>query len=255
MLSGEKIPAESVISDVATFLGDEEFRFRSLGWYKEQLQRVIEKLATQYFLFVDWVDGEFKDMPMTLAMPVPDNFINPIRIYVYNNGCCAPGNDQRIVHYKYNFITGPGGTNYSANKIEGQPFDPYYKPYFGPDYNHGNSVYWANMEGGYFMFSKSCEGFLKYRIIFNTFGSKIDELPEVPREYREVITHLLMRNTSTMLMRHDPKVFSALMQTAMILLNDPKTGSWDAFHRNAVAMSQWMRDDVNERQNNAKWYK
>lgn len=254
MLSGEKIKADAVISDVIQFLGDEELRLRSLGWYREKLQRVIEKLATEYFLFVDWVDGEFKDMPRKLAMPVPDNFINPIRMYVYNEGCCAPGNDQRIVHYKPNFITGPGGTNYSANNHENQGYDPYYQPYFGPVYDM-TSTFWANMEGGYLMFSKSCDGFLRYRIIYNTFGSKLSEVPDVPREYRAVVTHLLMRDCSMMLMRHDPKTYTGLMQAAMVMLNDPKTGSWDAFHRNAVSMSQWMRDDMNERQFNAKWYK
>jgi len=32
-------------------------------------------------------------------------------------------------------------------------------------------------------------------------------------------------------------------------------GSWWAFIRNAVAMSEWMRNDMDERNNNAKWYK
>jgi len=254
MLSGENIPADAVISDVIQFLGDEELRLRSLGWYKEKLQRVIEKLATEYFIFVDWEDGSFDKMPMKLACKVPDNFINPIRIYVYNEGCCAPGNDQRIVHYKPNFITGPGGKNYSADKHENQSYDPYYQPYYGPTYKY-NSMYWANMEGGYFMFSHTCEQFKRYRIIYNTFGSKISEVPDVPREYRAVVTHLMMRDCAMFLMRHDTKVYTGLMQAAMALLNDPKTGSWDAFHRNAVSMSQWMRDDVNERQMNSKWYK
>lgn len=255
MLSAEKIQVDAVITDVVTFLGDDEFRLRSRGWYVERVQRTIEKLATEYFLFVDWIDGEFSKSPMELAIPVPNNFINPKRIYVYTNGCCAPGCDQRIVHYKTNFITGPGGTNYSANNTEQQNYDPYFQPYADNGGNYRHNMFWANMEGGYLMFSESCKRYEKYRIIYNTFGGELKAVPEIPREYRAVVTHLTMRDSAMMLMRHDVKTYTGLFQASQVLLNDPKTGSWDSFHRNAVSMSQWMRDDMDERNNNAKWYK
>lgn len=256
MLSAQTVTSDAIIADVTQFLGDDEFRLRSKGWYQEKIKRILEKLSTQYFIFTTWNDGLFSDSSTPLAIPVPDDFINPQKIYIYNDKCCSPGADLRIVHFKVNFVTTPGGKAYSADKHDDQPYDPYYNPYVtgGRTFDHTN-LYYANMEGGYLMFSRNCAEFAKYRIIYNTFGGALDEIPTVPREYRQVVTDMMNRDCSMLLMRHDIKLFSTMSAIATQALMNQQDGSWWAFIRNAVAMSEWMRNDMDERNNNAKWYK
>lgn len=251
--SSEKISPEEIIADTLVYVGDTGQKMLTPGFYRERLKQILFRLNTEFYLTEVVLD---KGLPENkLIMELPKDFFNPKHIYIYNAGCCTPDSGARIVHYKTNFNNSPGGTNYSADRIENQQYDPYENPYLNPVGKKYTDVFWANVENGQLMLSSQCSGYKRIRIIYNSMGGDFNTVPLVPRINQRVVVDLMNYECCKYLIRRDPKLYTTLMASAKDDLYRQPDGSWWEFHKRSVSMDTWKRNDFIQRTNNARIYK
>lgn len=250
MQSSDFVTANHIIANVAKTVGDEKFRKGfSKSWYISTIQDGLQELAFDTFFQEIPLDY---DLPDNLVLDFPKNAFNLRNIYIYNgNGCCNPVSSQ-LVHWKREFNNKGKGDGYTARVKEG--FDgitnqsPFVANYY--DWNHGGYEpgikYYFNVQDGKIMFSSSCRGFKKVRIIVNGMGAEIGEIPVIPRFFEEAIKDWCKEKFYEGMMARDPRMYRILYETARNQRLDRVNGSWKEARLRVTRMDSAIKEDLNE---------
>lgn len=218
----ELLPVELILRDVLQRTDDEDLaKGISKGGYINLISNGLTKMAMNtYYAEEPPLDI---NMPHDFRWKLPENFFNISELYAFNGDCCDVEYSQRI-NFKRNFNNSPNGDGYTAlNK--GHHHDIFDAEDFG---RHG--LLYANVQNGILMFSSSCKGFEKFRIIYNSFGGKIGDKPLIPRPLREVVTDYACLYAFEILMNRYPKsAYGASYQRTLTKIENKLTGTrWEA---------------------------
>jgi hypothetical protein len=248
MDTGDFVSVELILADAASFCGDEEFKRKSLSWYKSQVQSALERLAIETF----W-NRRTIDMPLDkikLQLNMPSDFFNLRELYVWSGKCCEPAT-RKIVHYKrrYNNKAGQGGTQGTSRRsnVHGE-HDPYFNPSGAGNQAGGianSNLFYANIENNVIMFSATCAAYDMVRIVGNGFGGNVDKLPVIPRFLREATIDFVVERYFRAAKVHDHSQRVHWID-ADKKLNQEYDGSWAIAERTVKQMNTWQLDGILE---------
>lgn len=247
MNSNSFVSANHIIANVAKTVGDDKFRMGfSLGWYRSQIQDALQELAFDTFYETITLDY---DVPDNLRLEFPPNVFNPKEIYVYNgDGCCTPSNSQ-IVHWKRQFNNKGKGDGYTSRVKEGghnqSPFVANLSDWDN-DHSIGGTKYFYNIQNGTIMFSSSCRGFRKVRLIVNGMGGAIGEIPVIPRFFEQAIKDWVKERFYEAMIHRDPRLYKPLFESARDQRVNMRNGTWKDARLRISRMDSLQKDDLNE---------
>lgn len=234
------LPTELILRDVLQRCDDEALRHGiTKGGYINFISNALTKMAMNtYYAEEPALDV---NMPKDFRWKLPDNFFNISELYAFNGDCCNVAHSQ-IINYKRNFNNSPNGKGYTAlNKGDHHEHSHFELEGFG---EHG--LLYANIQNGILMFSSSCIGFEKFRIVYMSFGGAIGEKPMIPRPLREVVTDYACLYAFEILMNRYPKsAYGGMYQRTQQKIENKLTGSrWEAeiFVKSSDTWVQKMRE-------------
>lgn len=216
------LPVELILRDVLQRCDDEAIRKGiSKGGYINLISNALTKMAMNtYYAEEPPMDV---DMPKDFRWALPNNFFNISELYAFNGDCCDVKHSQ-IINFKRNFNNAPNGQGYTAqNKGENHNHYDLY------DYGRHDLLY-ANVQNGILMFSSSCRGFDKFRIVYMSFGGQIGEKPLIPRPLREVVTDYACLYAFEILMNRYPKsAYGGMYQRTLQKIENKLSGTrWES---------------------------
>jgi hypothetical protein len=222
---------EHILSEVTASLNDREYRSGfSKGWYISRIQDALQELSFDTFYQVVTRDYDFPTS--TLQMEMPSNAFNLREIYGWNGACCSPQSSAIIYPKRLYNNKGGNGRGYTARvkktgeSIGNDPFHPNYAN-DGNFRNYPDAKYFYNIQNGLIMFSSSCAGFLKVRLIFNGIGiDNVGDVPIIPRFFERAINDYVEERFYNAKKAEDPRKYRILWADAYGRLTDYVNGAW-----------------------------
>lgn len=245
MDSVDFITINDILFNVLQTVDDVEFREGlSEGWYTQQVRDGLDELAYDTFFDQRTVDLDFPTK--TFALDMPKNAFNLREIYLFTNECCRPETSVRV-NWKRLFNNKGKGPDYTAKRVEAgrsaSP-DPFFPNSFAgvrfDTFFDGN--HFANVQNGQIMFSSQSSGFTKVRLVFNGLGEDVDDLPVVPRFFKQAITYWVVERFFEVKKTREPRRFSVLHRDAFTKM----TLHMEKAERRIKSLNKWQRDDMNE---------
>jgi len=242
------ISPNQILANVLPMLDDVRMEDASKGFYVSTIQRAIETIAFDSFFDERLEDFAFpKD---DLFMPIPENMINLISVYVFNGDKCNIKNSHKV-WFKRNYITRGEGM-FAYDKADGT-HDPFYQPRGhcsrfedlttvrrGPA---DRNLLWYNIQSGKIMFSPGCRGYEKVALIFNGTGCAIGDLPIIPLQFRTFVEDYVCEFILRIKMAKDPAKWRNLWGVYDMRLNKPYDGSLDKAIKYTRQLTQAQRND------------
>lgn len=238
MNSNSFVSPSILISDIASMVGDDEFRFRSKGFYIGQIQSCLNELAFDTFFQELTID---LDMPEDgFCLPMPENIFNIRQVFVFNGDECEIS-ESHIVYHKRNYVGRQSG--YTARSKDATNSDPYQLS--GGSNERTN--YFYEVQNGLIMLSESCTSFEKIRLYCNGTGGAIADAPIVPLFFRQAVIDWVSSRVMAMMMAKgagDVKMLSFLKKDTDLRLNDPYEGSWIKAQRRVANIDSKEKEDL-----------
>lgn len=244
MITTSYVTYNDILADALLFSGDTEYK-KGLtpGFYKRQIQVALEDLAmSTYFDKKHTCD---KDMPANLIGELPEGVYDLQQVFIYNGTIKDPSSLIPVV-IKFGETKSKGSTR-SFSKRSNVTGNNEFFPSGGSRENthYSNSaVYTCSEQNGSLIFSSMCSGYSFYRVVYDGFGSKIDEIPIIPRVFRQaVIDYVTVRSLRAQLGRNKgDKQIGDLYTTAQASL----VNTWPTAVFRANRMSKLERDSMTE---------
>lgn len=246
---GDYISINQILSDVLMLTDDEELKKgMTLGYYKSQIQQALEELAFDTF-FDEQTDDVKLDSEFStrLTLEMPKNAFNIREMYMFNGNCCTPSSSV-IVHWKRLFNNKPGGTQYTAKRVDGgrEQRDPFF-PVDTTDISFpSTNLHYANIQNGLIMFSSNCSDYTHVRLIYNGTGGAIGDALVIPRFLRQAIIDFATEKALSVLKAKDPRKYRTLWIDTSNKLNDQVNGSWVKAERRVKSLDTFQRDTIRE---------
>jgi len=218
------------------------------GWYVSRIQDALQELS--FDTFFSEITRDF-DFPENLILELPKDFFNIRQLYVYNGGCCSP-ETSNVVHWKRTYINKSGGSGYTARvKDSGETthLDPfidsgYWNSFYESGY-YGGKLY-ANVQNGNLMFSSDCASYKKVRIVYNSMGGEIGDIPIIPRFFERAINDYVEYRFYNSMKARAPRTYRALARDSYDKLYDIRIGSWRKAKMRITSMDSWEKESLNE---------
>ena len=263
------VSPDEILSDVLQYVGDEEFKDNSRGYYVSQIQQALQELA--FDTFFDKRTDTFK-VPENLVLDMPEGMFNIRQIYLYNGVECNISNSVNV-YWKRNYYT--KGNGFLARDKGVNPDDPFYQSrgftrHSGHDHlgahSHNNSYdnslrrqsnatsisnsYYYNIQAGKIMFSSSVRSFQNIAIEYNGVGANIGEVPFIPMLFREAIKAWVIDAALRVKMARsvgaDFNKWQTLYSINNAELKRPFTGLWAEAEVRAKMIDSKQREDLKE---------
>jgi hypothetical protein len=248
MNQNDFVTIEHLLSEITTAVDDMGYKKGlSQGRYKSWIQDAIQELAFDTFIFKRVYDFE---MPKNFQHDMPKDIFNIREIYAYDGTLCNPTKSQ-VIHYKRLFNNMSSGDGYTARiKDDGSNANDMFLPnqsrYRTTTGNYQGKKYYWNQHNGVLMLSKECADFKFVRIIANTMGGEIGEIPAIPRFFeRAVVDYVIVRFYFAMRSR-DPRMYSPLYRSSKDELDDPVNGSWNKARKRVKSMDSAEKESWEE---------
>lgn len=253
MTSNDFVNADYLIRDVSVRVDDPEFRKGlTRGWYMTQIRDALDELA--YETFFDTITADFDFNATTYQMEMPKGCFNIKEIYMWNGDCCMPSN-SKPVYWKRQFRNQPGGAFYTAARTDNNTVTTF-DPFFPNDYIFGwnkSNLLWANIQNGLIMFSSTCAGYPKVRLVYNGTGGDIGEDPIIPRFFAIAVKDFIAWRFFEAMAAREPRIYATMMDRAYAKLYDNKTGTmWEAKDR-ITLMHDWERESMKMYMERGNW--
>jgi hypothetical protein len=253
--SSELIKPQEILADVLVLVGDEGYKLGlTPGFYNERVKQAVHNdLAIPMYVFEEEVDIKYD--PVKLQVQLPADMFNPRQVYLHQGICCGGGNDFVILHWHKGLNNAPGGAQYTAERTENQKYDPDYQPIYQGVYNFYNNVYFANISNGVLMLSPNCSGYQYVKIVYNSMGGNYEDIPFVPRIFKNYVLYKCAYDTCLFLMSRDPQKYTLLRREMYNMLYDRSHGYfWEARYL-AANVSTWKERETQNHNLNGKWYR
>lgn len=242
--------ADRVISIATGNVNDTDFKKGfSKGWYMSQLQQGLQDISIESRIFKHYQD---EPVPSNLQLKMPKNVINIREIYLYNGTICNPTKTQ-VLHWKRLFNNMPNGEGYTARvKDDGSNPDDIFLPnqdtsrrsnYSG--YGTRGAKYYYNADNGVIMLSESSSSYPFIRVIYNTMGVEIGDLPVVPRLFERALVDYLEERYYNAQKSRQPRKYRLLWSDALNVL-ESNTGAWKKAIRRVKSMDLSQQESMNE---------
>lgn len=233
MNSSDFLTINDILADVLVYVGDEDYKNGiTPGWYKRRTQVAMDELAITSFINTEYVD---KPMPASKEDEIPSGLISVKNIIAYS-GTLGDPQSQVPITYKDDMIKAVGANNYTSTRSETTGSNQYYEPI-----SVASTAYFASRQGNKITFSQSCLSYQFYRITYTGFGSRLDELPIIPRMFREAITAYVTLDAITAMMSRD-----RTKAQLYAVWSPKKKDAWDDALFRAGKMDKWQRDSFGE---------
>jgi hypothetical protein len=196
MNSNDFVSVNEILRDVGLLVNDEGHnRGVPQGQYVRFIKQAIEELA-----FDTYYQKIVKDLPMpaNAIIDMPANTFNIENIYVFNGACEQPV-DMRLIWYKRGYHRMDNHTHHTARRKENGSSDPYMR-----NESVGDDLYTATPSNGRIMFSTNCKNFAWVRLEANGMGGNVDELPIIPRMFRQAVMDYTRYKVSQVFTTKDP---------------------------------------------------
>lgn len=244
METNEKTSVDELLFNILTQVDDEEMKSGfAKGWYVQKIKDALSELAIDTHYDRKFVD---LDIPARLAVDIPKDSFNIRKIYLYNGDCCTP-ETSAIVHWKRGFNNQEDGTGFTSNVVESgsrTTEDPYFNSFPGERLYEGSyeTVYYANIQSGKIMLSSSCSGFDKIRIEFDGIGGFSNEVPVVPRIFKQAIEAYVVERVFAAKKARNPRLWRSSHSDSLSL----KSMEWEKAKLRAKRMHSWERENMKE---------
>lgn len=202
------VTPEEVLSDVLSIVDDRGYKFKSKGFYENQIENALQELAFDTFFDRK---STIIPVPQNLRVEMPDNSFNIRNLYVFNGTACNIASAQKLWH-KRNYWT--GGNGLLARDRGNNNNDPFYKDRthtkdpvdvpgkIVPGVSQLNDVYFYNIEGGIIMVSPNCRGYQNLFIQYNGTGVGSSDKPIIPKFLKEAVKGWVAEQILVMRMSH-----------------------------------------------------
>lgn len=250
MNSNDFTTAERIIADVATTVGDENFRMGfSKGWYMSKVQNAVQEMSLDSKYFKPVFDYEIPTG--NLQIPVPPGVFDLREIYLYNGTLCSPAKTQ-VVHWKRLFNNNGEGGGYTARvKDDGSnSMDPFIPNQSIATRNYSaypGTLFYYNIHEGVLMLSESCRSFPYIRLVFNGLGGEIGGDLIIPRLFERAIVDFVEERFYNSMKARDPRKYRALWSDAKANL-ESYTGNWAKTVKRIKGMDQAQKESMFEYQ-------
>jgi len=251
------ITPNSIIRDASVMVADPEFKKGlTLGWYRTQIRSALDEMAFASFFQKATIDTDYPEYDQ---MEMPKGVFNIQEIYLYNSDCFEPKTAVKA-YWKRQFNNNPFGDGYTSGRMLNKsdnfqtntdPFSPRYYPNASPSIQ--NDIYLFNVQNGLIMFSTSCAAFKKVRIVYSGTYGAWDEVPCVPRYFREYIIHWIGYNFFTYMSSLEPRIYRVMMEEWNNKLYNIRSGSYWLAKKRATAMDGKQREDLLEYFSHGNW--
>lgn len=248
MNQNDFVSIDHLLAEITTAVDDQNYKKGlPMGRYLSWIQDAIQELAFDTFIFKRVWDVE---IPSDRKISLPKDMFNIREVYVYDGDLCNLERSQ-IVYWKRQFNNMNSENSYTSKiKDDGSnandifvPNQSKYRMTTGNFY--GKKYYW-NVMNGTFMLSKECSDFKYLRIIANTMGGEIGDMPNIPRFFeRAVVDYVIVRYFFAMRSR-DPRAFSSLYNSAKAELDDNINGSWNKARKRVKSMDSAEKEAIEE---------
>lgn len=249
MTQNDFVSVDHLLSTIVHKVGDEGYkRGVQKGRYISWIQDAIQELAMDTFFFKIVKDYP---MPQNCQLELPSDMFNLREIYVFKGELCSVKTSQNV-YWKRQFNNMSDGEGYTAKiKDDGSnsgdlfvPNHDRYRMYNFPSYSKYR--YYYNVYNGILMLSKDCLGYDNVRIIANTFGGEIGDLPVIPRFFERAVEDFVKVQFYEAMKSRDPRTYRILWQDAKNDLEDPVTGSWNKARKRVKSMNTAEKESVEE---------
>ncbi len=247
MNANDFVSINHILSESLTRHNDEALRNGfSRGWYVSRIQDAIQELAFDTFFFEITRDFDFPD---NFILEMPKDAFNIKEIHLFNGGCCKPESSS-VVHWKRTYNNKGGGTDYTA-RIKEIGESGYFDPFLPNEGYSRNSYYggvklFANIQNGMIMFSSDSSSYEKVRLIYNSMGGEIGDLPIIPRFFERAVNDYVSHKYYESMQSRDPRLYGSLENKYYARLNDPRDGSWKKARMRSTSMDSWEKESMNE---------
>ena len=234
------VTINDIMANVKMFVGDEDSKTFSEGWYKDQAQQALTELSLDAVFHI--IDKEVDFPYENLSMAIPNGCFNLREAYGYNVDSNGNISNQHEIHWKRNYRPIRNDKGYTARELasskrgdaEAQDFSVTEgTDIYNPDkiINETN-VYYFNSENGNIFFSSTCKTFDKVRIVYNGTLTSIGETPVVPEIFRQAVQGWMVESCLRVLVARDRKRHQPLWAIADNRLNK-RNGLWEVAQRRA----------------------
>ena len=251
MNSNSFVSVNHILAEVTATLNDREYRNGlSKGWYISRIQDALQELAFDSFYQKITRDFDFPSDDLKIEMPA--NAFNLREIYGWNGSCCSPQTSAIIYPKRLFNNKGGDGRGYTARvkktgeSIGNDPFQPNYTN-DGNFTNYPDVKYSYNIQNGVIMFSSSCAGFQKIRLVYNGIGVEdIGDYPSVPRFFERAINDYIAERYYAVKQGEDPRMWVTMHDRALAQLNDYRDGNWHKSIRRVKFMDTAEKEGYEE---------
>lgn len=219
------VSPQLLLSSVLTEVDDENCRKGlTLGYYTSKIQEALELLSVKTYWQTVTLDSP---MPENLIFSLPKDCFNVKEIYMLQTGCCDVELSANV-YWKRNFNNMPDGKGYTAqSKGSGQQWDPYFQYGYQGTRSVGGQVLYANFQNGSLMFSNSCSGYPKFRLVYTSMGGNIGDVPIIPRPLRHaIVDYVKYKAFKSMEVRNPRSLYGKLAQDTYQEMYNLRSGSW-----------------------------
>jgi hypothetical protein len=251
MNSSDFTKIDHILSDVVTFVGDENLMLGySIGFYRARIHDAIRELAldTYYPKFTkDTLDWN-KDNNCRFTIPI--NCFNVREIYLYNKTCsdskCSSScncskNTAVEVHLKRRF----NNTNkVNSSKINSSSqSDPVNRRGFSGGYS---SLYYCSIQNGVIMLSDNCENYNTIRLVYNGTSFSGNDDGSIPSMFQQAVTDYAVENSLRAIKNKDKSRRVDWSDAYNILYrgNRRHPGTWKLALRRAKSLSTFEKNSI-----------
>lgn len=183
------------------------------GWYVQQIKNGLEELAFDTFFDERTI---VLDMPNDNMLELPKDAFNIRELYLFDDNCCQPETSV-LVHYKRLFNNKPQGGETGKRVQFGKrgTTDPFYSGSVFDFETVSGRIHYYNIQNGLIMFSSNSNGFSKVKIIYNGMGGLIDEMPIIPRFFRQAVVYFTMAKHYEYQKEREPRKYRILHTDAL----------------------------------------
>ncbi len=249
MNANDYVSVDHLLAEITSTLNDSEFRNGfNKGWYISRIQDALQELSFDTF----W--GKLQqdiEVPKTLQLPMPKGTFNIREIYLYHGGLCSPQKSQ-VVYWKRNFNNQSSGEGYTSRvKDDGSQSSDIFQPnqrimgnanYIG----FAGQKFYYNTINGIVMLSRDCLGYENIRIVYNSMGGEIGDLPVVPRFFERAVNDYVEERYYNAMKSRDPRKYRILWNDAYSRLNDLVGGSWNKARKRVKSMDTSEKNSMEE---------
>lgn len=248
MTQNDFVSIDHLLASVTTLVDDEDFKKGIVrGRYVSWIEDAIQELAMDTFFFKVTLDYP---MPQNCRLTLPPNVFNLRELYAFNGELCNPKKSQNII-WKRQFNNSSSGEGYTAKiKDDGSnssdifvPNQSRYRQFMG---NYQGSKFYYNTDNGILMLSRDCLQFEFLRIIANTFGGKVGDLPIIPRFFERAVEDYVKVRFYEKMKGKDPRQYRALWSDAKNDLENIVTGSWNKARKRVKSMDSAQKESMEE---------